>query len=110
MKLKVKISFTCLEAICNLFDAVSETHAANPQDFHFKKEYKAQIDIVNKVFEKLKVTLVKKSKDSKPFNISLEYFQAFYLLLFIRNNLSFIYGQYEQAIIYLLTEDINSKL
>lgn len=110
MKIKSKISYNCLKAICDLYDVVSEVHASNPQDFHYAKDYKAQINIVNKLFEKLKIKLVKKESTSKPSSMQFQYYEAYYLVTFLRANVEFFTEQYYKAIIYLFTTELDQKL
>lgn len=110
MKIKTKISYNCLEAICNLYDVVTEMHAVSPQEYHNEKNYKASIDIINLLFQKLKVTLVKKKKDCKPFSLSLEYFQAYYLVTFLFANKNYFTHEYYQSIVHLFAENLDRSI
>lgn len=109
-KIKTKLSYNCLEAMCDLHTIVFDTHATSPQEYHSSKEYRAKLNIVNKVFESLKVKLVKKSKTSKPFNVSYEYHEAYYLMTFLRANIQYFKHEYYQSIIYLYATEIDQQL
>lgn len=110
MKVKIKISYNTLDAICRLYDVVTETHAVSPQDYHTSKDYKASINIVNLLFERLKVKLIKKPQNCKPFSLSFDYFQAYFLMVFLRANVNYFNHEYYKSIIYLLTTELDQKL
>lgn len=110
MKIKTKISYNCLEAICDLYDVVTETHAVNPQEYHTKKDYRASLDIIDLLFEKLKVKLIKKKKGCNPFSLDYQYHQAFFLMTFLRANIHYFTHEYYQTIIYLYATEIDQQL
>lgn len=83
MKIEAKIQYYTLECICNLYDGIQEVHAVTPLDLHFTKNYKASKSVVSSLILKFKKQLLSKASNCKPFKISLEYYQAYFLITFI---------------------------
>lgn len=110
MKIETKIQYYTLECICNLYDGVNEILATSPNEFQFTTEYRAAENVVNLLIVKFKTKLLKKSKDCKPFKVSLEYYQAYFLINFISANGSFFKGILERTLLQQFTEKIHQQL
>lgn len=80
IKIDTKIQFYTLECICVLYDGMAEIESLVVVEITDSKEYKAVKNIVHLLVIKFKKKLLSKPENCKPFKISLEYYQAFYLI------------------------------
>lgn len=109
MKLKQKVQYYTLDCLCNLFDVVVEESSTYPSEMQQTKEYKAVLDLIQKIIIKFKKKLLDKDKN-QTFTISLEYHQAFFLSKFLNANITRIYGMAEQNLLFNLAMNLDQKL
>ncbi|WP_159288669.1 hypothetical protein [Tenacibaculum maritimum] len=109
-KTKIEMQFETLNTLCNLYDVVSEQIACYPSEIQFQKDYKAAKSVVDILFISLKKKLITKQNSKKPFKISLEYFQVYFLVNFISANSTLLYGLYERNQLLKLTSILHQEL
>ncbi len=108
MKISTKIQHYTLECICNLYDGVQENDT--PTEIQLTKEYKSAANILDLLMIDLKKKLLSKSKSKKPFKLSLEYYQSYFLINFISAHGSFFIGILERTLLQQFTEKIHQQL
>ena len=108
-QISIKIQYYTLECICVLYDGVIE-ESSQFSKIQTSKEYKATLNIVHLLVVKFKKKLLSKPANCKPFKISLEYHQAFYLINFISANGSFFKGIFENTLLLQITRKIHQEL
>lgn len=110
MKIKVKIQYNTLKILCDLYDGVCENYACYPSEIQFQKDFKAAKNVVDLLFVSLKKKLITKEINCKPFSVSFEYFQAYFLLNFLSVNATFFRGIYEQNTLLQFSRIIHQEL
>lgn len=110
MKIKLKIQYNTLKTLCDLYDGVCENYACYPSEIQFQKDFKAAKNVVDLLFISLKKKLIGKQAESKPFSLSFEYFQAYFLLNFLSVNATFFHGIYEQNTLLQFSSKLHQQL
>lgn len=110
MKIKLKIQYDTLKTLCDLYDAVCENYACYPSEIQFQKDFKAAKNVVDLLFVSFKKKLLNKQVNCKPFNVSFEYFQAYFLLNFLSVNATFFHGIYEQNTLLQFLSKLHQQL
>ncbi len=109
-KVKIKMKFDTLQTLCNLYDGICEKEACYPSEIQFSKNYKAAKSIVDLLMISLKKKLITRQKDKKSLSLSLEYFQAYFLVNFIDANSTFLHGIYEKNLLLKLISQLHQEL
>ncbi len=81
-KIKLKITYHRLDALCRLWDWALQVENYNPTERMLNKEYKATKNLLSKVFKRLQKKQIDKQEGDK-FTISFEYFEVYFLVRFI---------------------------
>ncbi len=110
MKIKVKINYNTLKILCDLYDGVCENYVCHPSERHFDKDFRACKNIIDLLFISLKKKIITKQVGCKDFNISLEYYQAYFLVNFLSANVTFLKGIYEQNTVFNIMSKIHQEL
>ena len=109
-KISIKISYNTIDTLCCLYDDVMDYHKNNPSEIQFNKGFKAVKSIVDLLFIRLKKDLLNKKGTQKPIKFSCKYFEAYFLINFISENIAFVNGIYEQNLMLKLTREIHEEL
>ena len=109
-KIETKIKYCALECVCNLYDFAKDTTYASLTEIEATKNYKAALNILDLQVIKFKKKLLTKDSNCKPFKVSLEYYQAYFLVNFIFANLDFFNGLYERTLLRNFASKLNQQL
>ena len=108
-KITVKAKYYTIDCICKLYDFLKEEHSRYPVKASDYKANKALYNLLDKIIIKLKKALLTKGKNDT-LEFKLEYYQAYYLKLFLFENRKEYQGINERTILYNLSQKIDSKL
>lgn len=109
-KIDTKIKYYTLQCICSLHDGISEIESYHAPEVRYSKEFRAANNIINLLVIKFKKKLLNKSENCKPFKISLEYYQAYFLINFISANSKFFTGILEKTLLHQFTQRLHQQL
>lgn len=107
--IKTKMQLYTLECICTLYDNIcklSESSGLN----HESKEYLVAKNIIDLLILKLKKQILNKKDTKKPFKVSFQYFEAYYLVNFLSSNATCFKGEYERVLLLELTRKLHQDL
>lgn len=109
-KIQVEMKHNILKCLCDLYDGIVEIEKLHPVEIQIEKEYKAVMNIMDILFVSMKTRLLKKNERSKPFKITFQYNQVYYLLNFISANSTFFHGVFERTILRSFAEKLHRLL
>lgn len=106
-KIKIAIKYSQLQVIVDLYNGILELE---PRSYTRGPEYRATKSILSKVYVKLEKKLIDKKGAVKPFSITLEYYEGYYLNTFLQVGHSFFTGDYEINALRLISDSLNKQL
>lgn len=107
IKIKIALKYSQLQVIVDLYNGILEIE---PKSYTKGAEYRAVKSILSRVYVKLEKKLIDKKGTKKPFTVTMEYFEAYYLNNFLAVGFSFFTGDYEINALRLVTDSINKQL
>lgn len=110
MKVKIEIQQHTLELLCRMYEAVKEYAVLHPAEISFTRDYRAVKSIIDLLMVKLQKKNIDKRTTKKPFKLTFEYYQAFFLKQFIVANHTFIHGVFEQNLLLQLHNKLDAEL
>ncbi len=108
-KIKIEITYEGLETLCDLYDDVMHYHKKNPSEIQFDKGFKAIKNVLDLLFTQLKKDVISK-KGKSTIKLSFKYFQAYFLINFISENILFVEGMYKQNSMLKLSREMHQEL
>ncbi len=84
MKVKIKTNYYTLSNLCEMYDVSKEIENMYLKSLMFSKEYRAIKDVCSNLFKKLRKKLIDKENTNKLFSITMEYFEAYFLVRLIQ--------------------------
>ncbi|MEQ3500629.1 hypothetical protein ABMY20_12800 [Tenacibaculum sp. SSH1-16] len=109
-KISIQISYNILDILCDLYNDVMEYDKKNPSEIQFNKGFKANKNIIDLLFVRLKKEVISKAGTNKLIKLSFKYYQAYFLINFISENITFVKGIYEQNLMLSFTSQIHEEL
>ncbi len=104
MKIKIKTNYYTLSNLCEMYDASKEIENMYLKSLMFSKEYRAIKDVCSSLFKKLRKKLIDKENTKKLFTITMEYFEAYFLVRLIQGMSTYL------ATTYILKSKMTSNV